>query len=157
MSMISQDDIFALFHSFGYTLLLSPRLSGHGCRVGLIVKASLHLPCISISHNFSYSDCLTISFTQKHKSISITVIYRPPKPEFAPFLSEFNDIATDLISSPIYHPIIFGDFNYHFNSTSNPHIIFTNLTNSLSLSQHVHFLTHINGNIIDLVFFSSPF
>ena len=33
--------------------------------------------------------------------------------------------------------------------------MFTNLTNSLSLSQHVHFSTHINGNIIDLVFSSS--
>ena len=122
--------------------------------VGFLVRASLSLPCISISHNFSYSDCLTISFTQKHKSISITVIYRPPKPEFASFLSEFNDISTDLISSPTYHPIL-GDFNYHFNSTSNPYIMFTNLTNSLSLSQHVNFPTHINGNIIDLVLSSS--
>ena len=30
--------------------------------------------------------------------------------------------------------------------------MFTNLTNSLSLSQHVHFPTHINSNIIDIVF-----
>ena len=34
--------------------------------------------------------------------------------------------------------------------------MFTNLTKSLSLSQHVNFPTHINGNIIDLVFSSSP-
>ena len=127
-------DIFALFHNFGYTLFLSPRLSGHGGVVDFLVKAYLPLPCISISHDFYYSDCLTISFTQKHKSISITVIYRPHTPEFPSFLSEFNDIATDLISSPTYHPIILGDFNYHFNVTSNPHIMFTNLTNSLSLS-----------------------
>ena len=33
--------------------------------------------------------------------------------------------------------------------------MFTNLTNSLFLSQHVHFPTHLNGNIIDLVFSSS--
>ena len=33
--------------------------------------------------------------------------------------------------------------------------MFTNLINSLSLSQYVHFPTHINGNIIDLVFSSS--
>ena len=33
--------------------------------------------------------------------------------------------------------------------------MFTNLTNSLSLSQHVNFPTHINGNIIDFIF-SSP-
>ena len=127
---ISQDDsdIFSLFHNFGYTLLLSTRLSGRGGGVDFLVKTSLPLPCISISHNFSYSD-LTISFTQKHKSISITVIYRPPKQEFSSFLSEFNDLATDLISSPTYHPIIIGDFNYHFNDTSNLHIIFTNLTN----------------------------
>ena len=45
-------------------------------------------------------------------------------------------------------------FIYHFNATSNTHIMF-NLTNSLSLSQHVNFPTHINGNIIDLVFSSS--
>ena len=31
----------------------------------------------------------------------------------------------------------------------------TNLINSLSLSQYVNFPTHINVNIIDLVFFSS--
>ena len=29
----------------------------------------------------------------------------------------------------------------------------TNLTNSLFLSQHVNFLTHINGNIMDLVYY----
>ena len=33
--------------------------------------------------------------------------------------------------------------------------MFTNLTNSLSLSQHVYFPININGNIIDLVFSSS--
>ena len=33
--------------------------------------------------------------------------------------------------------------------------MFTNLTHSLSLSQHVNFSTHINGNIINLVFSSS--
>ena len=33
--------------------------------------------------------------------------------------------------------------------------MFTNLTNSLSLSQYVNFPTHINGNIIDLTFSSS--
>ena len=98
-------NLYALFHYFGYTLLLSPRLSGRDGGVGFIIKASLPLPYISISHNFSYSDCLTISFTQKHKYISIriyipTVIYRSPKPEFVSFLSEFNDLATDLISSP---------------------------------------------------------
>ena len=105
-----------------------------------------------MSHNFS---SLTISFTHKYKSISITFIYRPPKPEFASFLSEFNDIATDLINSPIYHLNILGDFNYYFNAITNPHSMFTNITNSLSLSQHVNFPTHINGNIIDLVFSSS--
>ena len=35
------------------------------------------------------------------------------------------------------------------------HIMFINLTNSLSLSQHVNFPTHINGNIIYLVLSSS--
>ena len=155
--MISQDDshIFALFHSCGYTLLLSLRLSDHGDGGCFIVKSSLALLCISISHNFFYSDCLTILFTQKHKYISITLIYRPPKIEFASFLSEFNDLAIDLTSLPIYHPIFISDFNYHFNATSNPHIMFTNLTNSLSLSQNVNFPTHINSNIIDLVFSSS--
>ena len=33
--------------------------------------------------------------------------------------------------------------------------MFTNLTDSLSLSQHVHFPTHMNGNIIDILFSSS--
>ena len=63
------------------------QLSGRDGGVGFLVKAFLPLPCLSISHNFSYSDCLTISFTQKHKSISITIIYRPPKLECASFLS----------------------------------------------------------------------
>ena len=147
--------IYAQFHSCGYTLLLLPRTSCRSGGVGFLVKASQPLPCISISNDLSYSDCLTVSFTQKYKSISITVIYKPPKPELASFLSEFNDLATDLINSPTYHPIILVDFNYHFNATSNPHIMFTILTNSLSLSQYVNFPTHINGNIIDLVFIIS--
>ena len=59
---IYQDDsdVFALFNNVGYTLLLSPRLSGRGGGVGFLVKSSLPLPCISISHKFSYSDYLTI-------------------------------------------------------------------------------------------------
>ena len=40
-------------------------------------------------------------------------------------------------------------------ATSNPHIMFTNLTNSLSLLQYVNFPTHINGNIITIIFSSS--
>ena len=116
---IFQDDsdIFSLFHNIDYTLLLLPRLSGRGGGLGFFLKTYPPLPCISIPYNFSYSECLTISFTQKHKSISITIIYRPSKPEFVSFLSEFNDLATDLISSPTYHPIILGDFNYHVNAT----------------------------------------
>ena len=125
-----------------------------GGRIGFLAKLFLSLPCISISHNFYYYDHLTISLTQQHKSISIIVIYRPlsPKPEFSSFLSEITDITTDLISSPTYHPIILSDFNYHFNAASNQHIMFSNLTNSLSLSQHVNLPAHINYNIIDLVF-----
>ena len=154
---IFQDDadIFALFHNVGYTLLLSTRLLSRGSAVGFLVQTSLPLLCISISHNLSYSYCLAILFTLKDKSISINVIYRPPKTEFASFLIEFNDLSIYHISSPIYYTIILGDFNYHFNATSNQHIMFTNLTNSLSLSQHVNFPTNINCNIIDLVFSSS--
>ena len=120
------------FPYFGYRLLLSQRLSGCCGGLGFPVKASLPSPCISIYHNFSYSDFLTLSLTQKYKFISITLIYKPPKPEMASFLCEFNDIATNLISSPRYHPIFIGYFNYQCNSTSNPDIMFTNLTNSLS-------------------------
>ena len=54
-------------------------------------------------------------------------MYRLPKPEFAYFLSYFNDLATDLITSPTYHPIICGDFNYYFNATSNPLTIVCNI------------------------------
>ena len=45
-----------------------------------------------------------------------------------------------------------GDFNYHFDSISQLHSLFRQLTESLGLHQYVSYPTHTSGTILDLIF-----
>ena len=48
-----------------------------------------------------------------------------------------------------------GDFNYHFDSISQPHSLFRQLSESLGLHQHISCPTHTSGNHFDLICMSN--
>ena len=114
---ISPDDtdIFSLFLDIGYTLFISSRTYGRGGGVGVLIHHDLPTP--TFTHpTFSYSDCLSVSFSFSKANItfSIYIIYRPPKPDYTTFFNEFNDLILNIPISTKHQTTILGDFNYHF-------------------------------------------
>ena len=152
---ISPDDtdIFSLFLDIGYTLFISSRTHGRGGGVGVLIHHDLPTP--TFTHpTFSYSDCLSVSFSFSKANItfSIYIIYRPPKPDYTTFFNEFNDLILNIPISTKHQITILGDFNYHFHSTQYPHSSFKCLTDSLDMNQVVNFPTHTAGHSLDLIF-----
>ena len=85
--------------------------------------------------------------------LNLIVIYRPPNNyEHSIFVDEFSEL---ILNSDPKNTIIVGDLNYHFNSSLTPHSDFRDISDTLSLIQHISFPTHIKCNIIDYIFTNS--
>ena len=82
----------------------------------------------------SYGECMSCTFRLKFNSLRIIVIYRPPKPHFSTFFDELSDLINAFLHHNEYKLIIVGDFNYHFDSSFQPH----------SLSTLLNILVYIN-------------
>ena len=64
-------------------------------------------------------DVLLVKFkTSQSQLLTVITIYRPPTTNHILFFKEFSDLLHQHISPFL---IILGDFNFHFNSKSNPH------------------------------------
>ena len=84
---------------------------------------------------------------------NLIVIYIPPNNyEHSIFFDEFSEL---ILNSDPKNTIIVGDLNYHFNSPLTPHSDFRDISDTLSLIQHISFPTHIKGIIIDYIFTNS--
>ena len=81
-------------------------------------------------------------------TIVFIIIYRPPSSSIRSFL---NDLSTILESMSSYNTIILGDFNIQVNTDNHASLSLKKLIFKHSLTQHIHFPTISNGNIIDLV------
>ena len=147
---IDDTDIFSLCCEAGYNLYLQPRNYSRGGGVGILIHMDLPMPSIS-SFTFSYSDCLSCTFNFTFDILRIIVIYRPPRPDYSIFFDEFSDCINNGLHSSSFKFICMGDFNYHFDSMSQPHSLFRQLTESLGLHQHISCPTHTSGNILDLI------
>ena len=91
--------------------------------------------------------------SSKGIKLNLIVIYRPPNNyEHSIFFDEFSEL---ILNSDPKNTIIVGDLNYHFNSSLIPHSDFRDISDTLSLIQHISFPTHIQGNIIDYIFTNS--
>ena len=104
------------------------------------------------SIDLSYGDCMSCTFRLKFNSLRIIVIYRHPKPDFSTIFNEFSDLINAFLHHNEYKLMIVGDFNYHFDSSFQPHSLFKKLTESIGLHQHINCPTHVSGNILDLIF-----
>ena len=90
-------------------------------------------------------------------TINILGIYHPPnsvgqKITNAMFLNDLTEFLTDCMAS-YRNIIICSDFNIHINNPSDMEAqIFMDTMEAFGLQQHVGFLTHHAGNILDLIF-----
>ena len=82
------------------------------------------------------------------KFIVFIIINRPPSSSIR---SSLNDLSTILESMSSYDTIIIGDFNIQVNTDNHASLSLKKLIFEHSLTQHIHFPTISNGNIIDLV------
>ena len=119
----------------------------------LVVAVFLFKPTLSFTLNtFVLETFESASLTLKLRTVTLTVfvVYRPPRPNQAEFLAEFEKFLDELLWRKCF--IIVGDFNIHVNdSTSKFASNFLNLLTSYSLSQFVHATTHCAGNTLDLI------
>ena len=139
---IDDTDILSLCCEAGYNLYLQPRwyLNSYG-----LINA------FNFFFIFPYSDCLSCTFNFPSDILRIIVIYRPPRPDYSILFDEFSDCINYGLHSSSFKFICMGDFNYHFDSISQPHSLFRQLTKSLGLHQHISCPTHTSGNILDLI------
>ena len=136
-----------LFSHNDYTFANFPRGS-RGGGVGFLFKSTLS----STLNTFMFETFEPASLTLKLRTVTLTVfvVYRPPRPNQAEFLAEFEKFLDELLWRKCL--IIVGDFNIHVNdSTSKFAYNFLNLLTSYSLSQFVHAPTHCVGNTLDLI------
>ena len=131
--------------------VLWTRSSGRGGGVGMLVYKELPSPS-NPPIILSYNDCISCKFNLQSNSLCIIVIYRPTKPAFSTFFDEFYDFINDCLHHNEYKVMIVDDFNYHFDSSSQQYSLFKQLTESISLHQHINCPTHVSGNIIDIIF-----
>ena len=76
------------------------------------------------------------------------VIYRSPSYNISPFINEFSEFISDMHTD---NTIILCDFNIHVNNNNHDTTTFLETLDSYSLIQHCDFITHNQGNTLDLV------
>ena len=96
-----------------------------------------------------------IKINQK-KFINFVCIYNPPpstkNPSNSLFVDEFSNFLAENIMK-IENVVIAGDFNIKINNiVDNDAAAFNDMMYALGFDRHVNFPTHIQGNILDLIF-----
>ncbi|KAK0154922.1 hypothetical protein N1851_002758 [Merluccius polli] len=130
----------------GYTYLDKPRPEGRGGGIAAIFRNNIKTTTISIPPAPSFEH---LAFKLSGPSPLVTaIIYRPPRPHPASFLTDFLTKLSAISPSVL----LLGDFNLHIDNTdSTPAIEFLNLLQCLNFTQHINFPTHSRGHILDLV------
>ena len=127
-------------------VFIHPLTSGRSGDFVLLVHNDLPYPSISPTIH-SYSNCISFIFNLQSNSLRVILSYRLRKPDFSTFFDEISDLINDYLHHNEYKVMIVGDFNYHFDSSSQPYSLCKQLTESLGLHQHIICSTHVSGNI----------
>jgi hypothetical protein len=139
----------------GYSITHSPRVGRRGGGLAVIYRDSIAIKPQSKFHAKSF-ESMELLMTVSSTCIHLVVIYRPPPSKknnstTTLFFSEFSTYLESL-SIASGRVIIVGDFNFHLEScTENSSLMFTDLTTSVGLKQHVSSPTHTSGHLLDLV------
>uniref|UniRef100_A0A3B3HT49 Reverse transcriptase domain-containing protein n=1 Tax=Oryzias latipes TaxID=8090 RepID=A0A3B3HT49_ORYLA len=131
-----------------YTYLEKARVTGRGGGLAVIYRRNLHLTPIS-TPVLSTFECLLFKCRTEKITITVILIYRPPKINPG-FFNELQDLLTTICAtSP--STLILGDFNLHVDTPTNCSAVeFLELLDTLQLTQHVKEPTHSKGHTLDL-------
>ena len=140
----------------GYKLSPVNRNQRRGGGVALVCTSTMNAKLIDSGSKQSFEYCiwkLNVNNTPLH----IVGIYHPPsstvnRASNGAFIDDFLEFLTDLLTD-CRNIILLGDFNMHIEDSSDTEAqTFAESVEALGLTQHVNFTTHVEGNILDLVY-----
>ena len=137
----------------GYQIYSFPRCGRRGGGIALVSKCSLK--SISVKQlNYQSFEAVEAKLFHSGKSMSFVCLYRPPPSRVNKFTDKmFQDEFSGLIAylaSGTGESVIVGDFNYHFDCTSCPHVKqLQTLFSDNCLTQLIRDPTHCRGHILD--------
>ena len=137
----------------GYQIYSFPRCGRRGGGIALVSKCSLK--SISVKQlNYQSFEAVEAKLFHSGKSMSFVCLYRPPPSRVNKFTDKmFQDELCGLVAYLAIgtgKSVIVGDFNYHFDCTSCPHVKqLQTLFNDNCLTQLIHDPTHCCGHILD--------
>ena len=144
----------SIIKSFGYSITHFYTENCRGTGVAILFKNTLKVKPFSkfssVFDSFQYR-CVEIS-VKNQPSILLFVIYRCQEFTKDTFEQEFKHLLNfcDLTS---YNILLVGDFNYHFEKTSDNTVIrLTNLISTYGLSPLIEVPTHRKGHTLDQIF-----
>lgn len=136
----------------GYAAVQIPRTGARGGGVAILHRTSIRVTRVSLGEFYPSSfEYLGALLQINSVSISLYVIYRPPKcNNLATFWRELSSFL-ELCSVSNTRLLLMGDFNFHVDVPSNVAAqTFLSMVNSFGL-QHVGGSTHRLGHTLDLV------
>ncbi len=138
-----------------YDIINVNRARRTGGGVAIIHKRSLSVKVHSPG-TYSTIEMVEATFSGESKSLTLSVIYRPPKStknrsSYSEFQKEFSQVAETKLST-LHDFLLVGDFNMHVENVDRPETQqFKELLDSFNLHQHVTESTHRSGHTLDLL------
>jgi hypothetical protein len=137
-----------------YDFLNFPRpvRRGRGGGIAVIFLRSLNIKPLSVAQPTKFT-CFELALFQmsiNSKTVTFAIIYRPPNTSLHVFMNELFSLCTYL--NQYTEVLLLGDFNLSFSCSDalNQHL--NSILVSFDLQQHITVPTHIQGNILDLLF-----
>ena len=146
--------ITSIIKSFGYSITHFYTENCRGTGVAILFKNTLSVKPFSkfssAFESFQYR-CVVIS-VKNQPSILLFVIYRRQEFTKETFEQEFKHLL-NFCDSTLYNIMLVGDFNYHFEKTSDNTVTrITNLISTYGLSPLIEVPTHRKGHTLDQIF-----
>ena len=136
------DNFISSLAPSGFSILNSPRLTGHGGGLAVIHKSFLKIKSVR-ARNFPSPvsfELMTSKLTSGNKETIFLNIYRPPSSKISTFFDEFQNLLEFFVPLPS-ELIITGDFNIHTDSDLTTPNKFSCILDNFHLKQHIHFPT----------------
>ena len=149
--LTSVDDFFVKNATPGFLSVFQSRSrDARGGGVGLIYSDVFFVSSVSVPSPSSFEHMSVLFSANDRPTLTITLIYRPPKSPTTVFLTEFEDYLECLCN--VTHHIILGDFNFHVDNPSDSHATsFLEIIDHFGYRQHVNDSTHDAGHTLDLI------
>ena len=146
------DNFISSLAPSGFSILNSPRLTGHGGGLAVIHKSFLKIKSFR-ARNFPSPvsfELMTTKLSSGNKETIFLNIYRPPSSKISTFFYEFQNLLEFFVPLPS-ELIITGDFNIHTDSDLTTPNEFSCILDNFHLKQHIHFPTHDDSHTLDLI------